>query len=147
MYAIQSGKKFLNARFFLDPNEVFELTVSGTPKTYKTRSEAERVAGLIREYVERSVANYTEMIKRDQTEVDRAEKDVARLEAQLADLIEQPYKEVVKKVPQVERKLEQARWKIESSSVATATKDLRRMEQIRAAAAAVVKVQQVVEAL
>jgi len=142
MFAIQSGNKFLNARFFIDPNQVFEVRVSATPKTYKTRSEVDRVKTLILEYVDKSIAQIQKNIDREQIVVDRAEKDVARLEARLAELVEQPYKAVAEKVSQVERQLEQARWKLKANSVADYRKDLRRLEQIQSSGVAVVKMQQ-----
>jgi hypothetical protein len=142
MFAIQSDGKFLNARFFIDPNRVFELTVSNTPKTYKTRSEVDRVKTLICEYVDGRINRIQKNIVSERAEVDRAEKNVVRLEARLDKLVEQPYKTVVKKIPQVKRQLEQAQQRVKDNSVNSYKKDLRRLEQIRASGAAVVKMQQ-----
>lgn len=142
MFAIQTGSKFLNARFFLDPNSVFELTVSSTPKKYKDRSEVDRVAELIKDYLDSRIASIQKIIDSEQATLAEAVKEVARLEAKLAELIEQPYKEVAKKVPQVERKLAQARWQVNNNSVSSYRKELSRLERIKAAGGVVVKVQQ-----
>jgi hypothetical protein len=141
MFAIQSGTKFINARFYIDPNSVFEITISGKPKTYKTRSEVDRVMKLVHEYVNKSIASIQKSLISEQTAVARAEKDAARLTARLAELVEQPYKTVAKKVALVERQIERAHETVKANSVGYYQKDLRRLEQIRASGATVVKMQ------
>lgn len=145
MYAIQNGSKFVKARFFLDPNEVFEFSVSDEPKTYKTRAEAERVMGLVLDKMTRSLAAYQKMIDDESAKVSKSKKSLERLEAVLEDLYTQPYKAVEKKVAQTRKQIANAEWYIKGNSVKSWSRDLARLERINQAGLSVVKMLHSVE--
>ena len=145
MYAILNDRKFIRARFFLDPNEVFEFSVSDEPKYYKTRTEAERVLGLVEAKIAKSTKFYTEQIAKESAKADKSAKEIIRLQGRLEELYEQPFKDVERKVAQVRKQIESAEWYVKSNSVKSWGRDLARLARISKAGLRVVKIQQTVE--
>ena len=145
MYAILNDRKFIRARFFLDPNEVFEFSVSDEPKHYKTRAEAERVMELVKAKIARSTKFYTEQIAKESAKAEQSARDIVKLKARLEELYAQPFKLVEKKVAETRKKIESAEWYVKSNSVKSWGRDLARLERISRAGLRVVKIQQTVE--
>lgn len=146
MFAIKSGVKFIRAKFFLDPHEVYDFSLSDEPKTYKQRSEADRIAVLVRERIVKLLARYTEYVENETRRRDESLRKVEKLQARLAELYLQPYGEVEKKVANTRKAIEAAEWYIKNNSIRSWTRDISRLERIRAGGVSVVKIQQTVEA-
>lgn len=144
MYAIINDRKFIRARFFLDPNEVFEFSVSDEPKVYKTRAEAERVLDLVLAHIGQRMKFYTEQIDSETHKARKAQEKIDRLTERLEDLYTQPYKQVEQKVAQTRKQIESAEWYTRSNSIKSWSRDLARLTRIGNTGLSVVKIQQTV---
>jgi hypothetical protein len=145
MYAIKSGTKFVKARFYLDPNEVFDFSISDEPKTYKTRAEAERVMKLVLDKIARSIRFYTEQIDSDSLKARKSQLKIYQLTEKLEELYTQPFKEVEQKVARVRKQISDAEWYTNNNSIRSWSRDLARVTRIGDTGLTVVKIQQVVE--
>lgn len=149
MYAIQVGSKFAKVEYFIDPDKVWNVVVTATPKTYKSRVVADQELQRMNEWLDQQIARAEEVIEGTEAFVAKNKKDVARLEAKLEDLLDLPFREVEKKVAQVRKEIAKAKSDIGSStpSIRSYKQDLARYNKIRSAGARVVLIQQTVEAL
>ncbi len=149
MYAIQSGSKFIKVDYYVDPNEVWNVVVTATPKTYKSRVVAERELQRMNEWLDHRIARAEEVIEGTEAFVAKNKKEVIRLEAKLEGLLDLPFREVEKKVEQVRKAIAKAGSEVGSStpSIRSYKQDLARYQRIKSASAAVVLIRQTVEAL
>ena len=144
MYAIKSGTKFIRARFFLDPNEVFEFSLSNEAKTYKTQQEAERVMKLVLDKIARSIEFYTEQIDSESLKARKSQEKIDRLTEQLEELYTQPFKQVEQKVAKVRKQISDAEWYTKNNSIKSWSRDLAYVTRIGNTGLSVVKIQQTV---
>jgi len=147
MFAIKCGPKFLNAKFYIDPNKVFDVVISDTAKVFKTRAEADRVLGLVQVYLTGRISWTEKAINTTVAARARHLKDVIKYQAKIDELSELSYKEVHKQVRDYEHKLARAQSKADSSVSSDYSRDLARLRRIERLQPCVVKMQQVVEAL
>jgi len=149
MYAIQVGSKFAKVEYYIDPDKVWNVVISATPKTYKSRVVAEQELERMNEWIDYRIAHSKEVIDSNTAFVAKSKKEVAQLEAKLEGLLDLPFREVEKKVAQVRRAIAKA--KSDSGclgpTIASYKQDLARYNKIRSAGARVVLIQQTVEAL
>lgn len=147
MYAIRTSGKFLNVRYFLDPNTVFGVAISSKPKSYKTAQEAEQHLVRVREYFAAMIAHVTKISQEAHTRAARAQNRVIKLKAELEVLVELPYKdvhvEVGRKLKELERRESDA--VAESDAALDYGRTLKRLEKLAAADYAVASVRQVVD--
>lgn len=149
MYAIQAGGKFAKVEYFMDPDTIWNVVISDTPKLYKSRVLADRDLQRMNEWCERKIAHAEKVIEATTKSVEKSRKEVTRLEAKLEGLLDLPFREVEKKVEQTRRAIVRAGSDVRSStpSIRSFKQDLARYNKIKSAGAAVVLLQQTVEAL
>lgn len=149
MYAIQVGSKFAKVSYFLDPNKVWNVSLSDTPKIYKTKAAAQTEVERVIEWVEDCIVHAEGVIDSTSDSVAKHRKEVARLEAELETLLDLPFREVERKVKQIREAIARAKSNIScgTPSISSVKSDLTRYRKIKAAGARVVLLQQTVEAL
>lgn len=147
MYAIQSGNKFINVRYFCDPNEIFEFVVSASPKTYRSRTEADRDLQNMVGHLDQKIAWTTSSIKAAQRNKSRHIKEADRARALIQELEVRPYKEVHTQIESAKKRLARAETEAEYSLWSDSQRDLARYERIKQAGLRVVKLQQTVVAV
>lgn len=149
MYAIQVGTKFAKVEYYIDPDKVWNVVISESPKFYSSRVMAERELQRMKEWLDRQIARAEEVIESTEAFVAKSRKEVTRLEAKLEGLLDLPFREVERKVEQVRKAIAKAGREVSSStpSIRSYKQDLARYQRIKSAGAAVVLLQQTVEAL
>ena len=106
MFAIQNpAGKFVNPKFFLDANKVFDVTVSAKPATVKTHEQAERRKTLLDEYYSKIVARCIENEQIQRKNIKRYSAQFENLTADIGELQDRPYRDVKDVMPKLEDKL------------------------------------------
>ena len=147
MFAIQSGSKFIKLKHYIDPDKIWDFTVSSEPEKYRTQAEAKLWADRFIKFLDGEIQWKEKSIAETNKSVERAKRDLVRLQAQLDEMVRQPYKDVAQKVRALERKIANAGSAARHKGVPSFRQELGRMVKVRNAGVAVVKVRQTVEAL
>ena len=106
MFAIQTGDKFLSVRYFLDPNEGFDTSITGKPKTWKTREEAETHLARARVYFAARMSHLSKIASESHKKAAQAQERVIKLKAELEVLVELPYNDVHVEVDRKRKELD-----------------------------------------
>lgn len=148
MYAIQVGSKFAKVEYYGDPDKVWNVVVTATPKIYKSRVVADQELQRMNEWLDQQIARAEEVIEGTEAFVAKNKKDVARLEAKLEGLLDLPFREVENKVAQVRKEIARAGSDVQTRTptIRSFKQDLARYNKIRSAGGRVVLIQQTVEA-
>ena len=144
MYAIQSGNKFINVRYFCDPNEIFEFVVSAKPTTYRSRAEVDRDLNNMVGHLDHKIQHTKGAIADAKKAKTRYLREAERARALIQELEVRPYKEVHTQIESAKKRLDRAESEAKYSIWADWERDLARYERIKQAGLRVVKLQQTV---
>ena len=149
MFTIQAGTKFVRVRYFIDPNEIFNVSISDQPNIYRTQQAAKQDLQRLDTWLDEKIQWAEQQIASTEAAIARAEAEVVKQEAKLESLLDLPYRQVVKQVDSAKRNIERERSSIDSHkpSLRSYRADLARYSKLKSAGAAVVSLQQTVVAL
>ena len=110
MYAIQAGKKFLEASTWgvIDPRVQGYSLIAKPCNTFGSKPDAERVLAMVNEYLDKLIAGYELRVAKETERKQKADARVAAYKAQLDECMDKPYREVRDIVSAVERDIARA---------------------------------------
>ena len=144
MFTIQAGSKFVRVRYYIDPNEIFDFSISGQPNIYRTQKAAEQDLQRLNTWIDSRIQWTEQQIADTERSIARAEAELVKQEAKLESLLDLPYREVFKRVDNARRAIERSQSAISGRrpSIRSYRADLARYNKIKSAGSAVVSLQQ-----
>ena len=144
MFTIQAGTKFVRVRYYIDPNEIFNVSFSDQPNIYKTQRAAEQDLQRLDTWIDSKIQWAEQQIASTEAAIARAEAEVVKQEAKLESLLDLPYREVFKRVDNARQVIERSKSAIASHkpSLRSWRADFARYSKLKSAGAAVVNLQQ-----
>lgn len=144
MFTIQAGTKFVKVRYFIDPNDIFDVSISGQPNIYKTQRAAEQDLQRLSAWIDRKISWTEQQIADTERSIARAEAELVKQEAKLESLLDLPYRKVVKQVDSAKAAILRGQSAIacRKPSLRSYRADLSRYSKLKSAGASVVSLQQ-----
>ena len=145
MFTIQAGTKFVRVRYFIDPNEIFNVSISDQPNIYRTQKAAEQDLQRLDTWLGEKIQWAEQTIASTEAAIARAEAELVKQEAKLESLMDLPYRQVVKRIDSAKQSIEREKSAIagHKPSLRSWRADLSRYSKLKSAGAAVVNLQQV----
>lgn len=145
MFTIQAGTKFVRVRYYIDPNDIFDVSISGQPNIYRTQQAAKQDLQRLGTWIDSKIQWAEQQIASTEAAIARMEAEVVKQEAKLESLLDLPYREVVKRVDNARQVIERSQSAIASHkpSLRSYRADLSRYSKLKSAGAAIVNLQQV----
>lgn len=144
MFTIQSGTKFVKVRYYSNPKDIFDVSISGQPNIYRTQKAAEQDLQRLSAWIDRKIAWTEQQIAATEVAIASAEAELAKQEAKLETLLDLPYRKVVKQVDSAKAAILRGQSAIacRKPSLRGYRADLARYTKLKSADAAVVCLQQ-----
>lgn len=144
MFTIQAGTKFVRVRYYIDPNEIFDVAISGQPNIYRTQQAAKQDLRRLDTWLDEKIQWAEQQIASTESAIARMEAQVVKQEAKLESLLDLPYREVFKRVDNAQQVIERSKSAIASHkpSLRSWRADLARYSKLKSAGASVASLQQ-----
>lgn len=145
MYAISNkAGKFINVEYFLDPNKLFNITISAKPRLIKSKETATTAVVHLDNYLNERITHMKKIISSSEKELKSAKTSLRNANAVIIELNCMPYYQVKEQITKKQKQISDFERKVtfNESCIKDWYKTLARFEKIQKQGYELVEVKQ-----